>query len=76
MRWDPVLVGVLRVSAENSLRVQHDLPKHLALLHVLVGRTYVLQRKSMVDDRLEASGEHMAEYFMEFAHRAHVRPQQ
>src|SRR5450631_1482897 len=30
----------------------------------------------MVDDRLEASGENVAEHFMEFAHRTHVRSQQ
>ena len=37
---------------------------------------FLFNGKSMIDDRLEASGEHMAEHFVEFAHRAHVRTQQ
>ena len=34
------------------------------------------QRESVVDDGFEASGENVAEHFVEFAHRAHVRPEQ
>src|SRR5271157_407959 len=64
------------INSEKALRVQHDLAEHLALLHVLVGSADFFQWESMIDDRLEASGEDVAEHFMEFAHRAHIRPQQ
>src|SRR5271157_166071 len=64
------------INSEKALRVQHDLAEHLALLHVLVGSADFVQRERMVDDGLEPSGEDVAEHFVEFAHRAHIRPQQ
>src|SRR5271169_4181632 len=61
---------------ETGSRVQHDLPKHLALFHVLMGCADFLQGESVVNDWLEPSGEHVPKYFVKFAHRAHVRSQQ
>src|ERR1700688_3183125 len=60
----------------NSLRVQHDLSKHLALLQILMRSPNLLQRKSPINDGLEPPRKHMPKDFMQFAHRAHVRTQQ
>ena len=59
-----------------GLWIEHDLSEHLAAGQILVRGADFLQRKEVVDDRLEASGKNMAEDFIEFAHGAHVGAKQ
>ena len=55
------------------LRVHYDLPKHLALLQILVRGTEFAKREHAVDDWLQTPGKHMPQHFMQFAHGSHVR---
>ncbi len=64
------------LSLLGFLRIEHYLSEHLAVGQILMRGTGVSQRKEMVDHGLEASGKNMAEDFVEFTHRAHVRAKQ
>src|SRR4051812_909299 len=58
------------------IRLQHDLAKHLALFHALVGGARFAQRESRVDDTLQAPGKDVTQNLVQLAHRAHVRTEE
>jgi hypothetical protein len=53
-----------------------NLPEHLALFQVFVRRTDLAQRKDPIYHWFQPPGKHIAENFMQLAHRSHIRAQQ
>src|SRR5690348_6267302 len=56
----------------HVLRIQHNLPEHLAFFHILVGRTDLLQLECPVYYRFQPSSEDVRQNFVYLAHRSHI----
>jgi len=52
--------------------IDHDFPKHLAILHVFVRGADIFQGKSTIDDWFESSGKHVCQHLVQLAHASHV----
>ena len=60
----PVVNRFLQSVSVVQLRIQHDLPEHLALFHVLVCGPGFAKRKDAVYHGLQFAAEHMLENFV------------
>src|SRR6516165_8776471 len=61
-----------QLESRSDSRIHDHLAEHLAPFQIFMSGADFAEREGMIDDRLEASGKDVPQYFMQFAHCAHV----